>query len=219
MTTAEMERRLVLALRSADGVPVAVVTARERLMRHGTERRHVTRRFLVAAVAAAVFAAGLTVALVVRLVDPGPRVLPAHEVTVSPSGLPVGALRAEVMLPTESRVDETRRGPKVVWIVVRPDGTGSYLHSGLIEGIPFELTIRPDGQGRAVFGYAGPVCADPNELTLEFRVQAHTVTVEDAIPGSGACVVRAEDAAAFRGVTFEVLPLPADRGQGGPGGR
>ena len=127
---------------------------------------------------------------------------------MSPSGLPVGALRAEVLLATESR--EARRGLKIVWIVVRPDGTGAYLRSDLIDGRPFELTIRSDAEGRAVLGYAGPVCADPNALTLEFRVQAHTVIVEDAIPGPGACVVRPEDAVAFRGVTFDVLPLPAD---------
>ncbi len=122
MTTAEMERRLVVALRSADGVPVDVATARDRLMRGEMDRRQATRRRLVAAVAAAAVVAGLTVALVARLVDPGPRVPPARELTVSPSGLPVGELRAEVMLANEGGL-----GPKIV--VDRrhaPTGPASY---------------------------------------------------------------------------------------------
>ena len=52
----------------------------------------------MAAVAAAVVVAGLTVALVARLVDPGPQLPPAREITVSPSGLPVGELHGKVML-------------------------------------------------------------------------------------------------------------------------
>ena len=63
MTTAEMERRLVVALRSADSVPVDVTTARDRLMRGEMDRRQATRRRLVAAVAAAAVVAGLTVAV------------------------------------------------------------------------------------------------------------------------------------------------------------
>ena len=43
MTTAEMERRLVVALRSADSVPVDVATARDRWMRGETDRHQAAR--------------------------------------------------------------------------------------------------------------------------------------------------------------------------------
>ena len=207
MTTAEMERRLVVALRSADSVPVDVATARDRWMQGEMDRRQTTRRRLVAAVAAAAVVAGLTVALVARLVDPGPQLPPAREITLSASGLPVGELHGKVMLANEGGL-----GQKVVVIVVRPDGTASYGRNDLAETWDeFDLTVRPDGQGRAVFGYSGPVCNDPNALTLGFRADARTVTIEEAIPGPGGCVVSADDAVALRGVTFRVRPLPDAR--------
>ncbi len=58
-----------------------------------------------------------------------------------------------------------------------------------------------------MFGYAGPACTDPNALTLEFRAYARTVTIEEAIPGPGGCVVSADDAVDFRGVTFRGAPV------------
>jgi hypothetical protein len=174
-------------------------------MRGDIDRRQATRRRLVAAVAAAVVAAGLTVALVARLVEHGPPVVPTHELTVSPSGLPVGELHGTVRLANEVGV-----WPVFVVIVVRPDGTGSYGRNDLGDATPYDVTIRPDAQGRAVLGYAGPVCTDPNALTLDFRVHARTVTIDNATPGPGGCLVTREDAQAFRGVTFDVRPLAAD---------
>ena len=204
MTTAELERRLVVALRSADSVPVDVAAARVTVLRRDADLPRVPRRRLVAALAAAVVAVSLAVALVARLVDPDPQAPPAREITVSPSGLPVGELHGKVMLTNEVGV-----WLSLVVIAVRPDGTGSYGRSDLGDAAPYDVTIRPDPQGRAVLGYAGPLCADPQALTLEFTVQAHEVTVIEAIPGPGGCVVTAVDAAAFRGVTFDVRPLPA----------
>ncbi len=205
MTTAEMERRLVVALRSADSVPVDVATARDRWMRGETDRHQAARRRLVAAVAAAAVVAGLTIALVARLVEPGPPVVPTRELTVSPSGLPVGELHGTVRLANEVGV-----WPVFVVIIVRPDGTGSYGRNDLGDATPYEVTIRADSQGRAVLGYAGPICTDPQALRLDFTVHANGVTIDEATPGAGGCMVTPEDAMNFRGVTFDVLPLPAD---------
>ena len=72
------------------------------------------------------------------------------------------------------------------------------------------MTIRADAQGRAVLGYAGPVCTDPDALTLDFTVHTSTVTINEATPGPGGCVVPPGDAVAFRGVTFDMRPLSAD---------
>ncbi len=207
MTTAEMERRLVVALRSADSVPVDVATARDRWMRGETDRHQAARRRLVAAVAAAAVVAGLTIALVARLVDPGPHVPPARELTVSPSGLPVGVLMWSIPTTKEGWTLEASDLTDDVTLTVLPDGRGVYWREATGEPVGFDVHLDDLGSGRAVLRYAGPTCTADRALTLDFAIHGRSVTVTRAT-ASGDCVVPVEDAEGLQGKTIRVRPLP-----------
>jgi hypothetical protein len=93
--------------------------------------------------------------------------------------------------------------------VVRPDGTGSYWRTDFgVEG-ELAVTFRRAARGRAVVGYAGVACVDPQALTLDFTVRSRTVTIDRATSSAaGGCLVSPYGAALLTGVTLHVHPLP-----------
>lgn len=212
MRTDELERVLSSALHDADRVPVDLGPGRKVLTRRLQEQRHAVGRWSVMGVAASVLAVVVTISMVVAGLSDEEERLPAGpspEVTLSPSGLPIGLLVAEV----------DRAGSQVVSTVrmlVRPDGTGTY-NNGTPAGIDrstndYDVEFVKDGPGRAVMRDAGSAgsCISSDVLYLDFTVRAATVVIEDARTLSGGCVLSYGLGSDLVGATFRIDPLPAE---------
>jgi hypothetical protein len=121
---------------------------------------------------------------------------------VSPSGLPVGLLKAfvEAGTPPEDRV---------VLLVVHADGTGAF-DQGLSNQNPdgkFGVDIRATARGRVTVRYESPapgVCADGVAFAFTFTEKTSSVLVDQAQPG---CLLPGYLASAMKGLVLERLPL------------
>ena len=208
MNTTEVGRRLHLALHETDTVPVDVAGGWQELARRRAHERRPVRRAVLVAVAACVLAAGLAAAAVVeRVWDRGPDVVPTKKLTFSPSGLPVGVLQWSI--PTTKRgwtYDESDHTDDVS-LTILADGRGRYQRESTAEPEPFEVTVTRIGPGRAVISHDSPVCTHQDVLTLDFAVRGHSVEVLRATT-KGDCMVPVEDAAGLTGQTVRIRPLP-----------
>jgi hypothetical protein len=203
---ARAERLLENALHEADQVPVDPRAGRAGLARHLDQRRRAVRRRTIIGAAASV----LTVVVTTSIVFAGMReeghslpAKPSPQLTLSPSGLPVGVL--------VGNVDRTEPGAKsTVRIVVRSDGTGVFNPGtvGDSEGpatadYPVEF-VRAGPGSVEIFGEASD-CYGRQLLTLDFAVRGRTILVEDVMR---LCLVSSGLAHDMTGTTLRVLPLP-----------
>jgi hypothetical protein len=208
VTTAEMERRLAIALRGADEVAVDLAGARQELVRRqAADRRSVLR--VVVAVAASVVLVAIIAASVLQWLgdrrDDPP--LPSEQLTISPSGLPVGVLRWSIPTTKAGWTLEASDLTDDVTLTVLPDGRGIYWREATGEPVGFDVRLESTGSGSAVVRYTGPRCKAPRARTLVFTVHGRQVTVHRAT-ARGVCVVPVEDAEGLAGTTVRVRPLP-----------
>ncbi|MGH8893343.1 MAG: hypothetical protein ACRDWY_08580 [Actinomycetes bacterium] len=212
MSTDELERVLSRALHDGDHAPVDLGPGRAVLVRRMQEQRQSVRRWSVIGVAASMLAVVVTTSIVLaglRADDESLPVTPSPTVTLSPSGLPVGTLVAEVDR-TGSKVVSTVR------MVVRPDGTGTY-NNGTPSGIDlstadYRVDFVKEGPGQVVMRNAGDAgsCFSTSLLTLDFTVRGRTVVIDDARTNANACVVSHGLARDLDGATMRILPLPVE---------
>lgn len=210
MRTDELERLLETALHEADVVPVDVPRGRVDLIRRQEQHRS-KRRWIVAAAAATVLAITMATSLVLGVLRDTEEKLPvgpSPEVTLSPSGLPVGLLEATVDRSGSQVVSTVR-------MVVRPDGTGTY-NNGTPAGpdastAEYAVEFVKDGPGRVVLMNKGDAaCVSSDLLTLGFTVRGRTVAINDAYPNNSECVVSRGLASDLVGATMRILPLPPE---------
>jgi len=120
----------------------------------------------------------------------------APPVTLSPSGLPVGLL--------EAPPNGTGHARLLVRILVRADGSGQFSVSS---SVAFDVTLRPDGPGRATLVYDNPALADPEVVTLSFTVRDQTVTIGKVdTPGNG--IISQASGRSIAGTTLRILRAP-----------
>ena len=217
MSTDELERIVSSALHDADHVPVELDRGRAVLVRRMEEQRRAVRRRSLIGVAASVLAIIVTTSTVVaglRDQEQSLPVSPSPALRLSPSGLPVGTLVAEI----------DRSGSKVVStvrIVVRPDGTGTF-NAGTPSGIDlstadYDVECVKAGPGRAVMRNASDTsCFSSDLLMLAFAVRGRSVGIEDAFPNNSECVVSRALASDMVGASMRILPLPQESPTGRP---
>jgi hypothetical protein len=129
-------------------------------------------------------------------VSPLPDSPPVATVALSPSGLPIGLLDAPAIGTGHARLR--------VRILVRADGSGQFSSRS---GVAFDVTLRPDGPGRATLVYDNPALADPEVVTLFFTVQDRTVTIGKVdTPGNG--IISRAGARSMAGSTLRILRAP-----------
>jgi hypothetical protein len=201
-----VERLLENALHESDHVAVDRGRGRAMLELHVDERQRSVRRLWLICVAASVLAVIVTTSMLLA----GPLgqkdslpAAPSPELTLSPSGLPVGMLRGKVDR-TETEAKSTVR------IIVRADGTGVF-NAGTVgdsagdstADLPVEFV--KEGPGSARMRYHGD-CFTPETLTLEFTVRGRTVVIQNAYTND--CLVNRGLASDMAGTTLRLLPLP-----------
>ena len=125
---------------------------------------------------------------------------------LSPSGLPVGLLKA----PMDLRVGQVQAE---FWLVVRPDGTGSFrLWDVENDDQTNEVRLVARGPGTVRILSDSVACRGPEVLTLGYeRTNSRVTLVSAHAPGS--CLVSTSDVAALTGLTMPVRPLPAPADQ------
>jgi hypothetical protein len=127
---------------------------------------------------------------------------------VAPSGLPIGLYQAALDVPSAVGAQQRMR------LVVRGDGSGLlriWTLGGPVEGESFTVTIiGSETPGQALVRYDAVICGHSAlVMTIDYTSDADSVTFED-VRASGSCVVTAQTAAALKGLTIAVQPLPAD---------
>ncbi len=127
---------------------------------------------------------------------------------LSPSGLPVGLLKAPLDLRANSGLQAQ------LWLVVRPDGTGSFRLWSIGEEIDEtnEVRLVARGPGTVRILSDSVSCRGPEVLTLGYERTGARVTFVSA-DAPGTCLVSSHDAAALTGLTMPVRPLPAPADQ------
>lgn len=164
--------RLMQALRTMPD-PVTDLPAAQRVLRQRIRRVVVGRRLAVLAAAAAI---GLLAVFALQHLPVADReMMPVKRL---PSGLPVGTLRGDVPYHDLNG----RSWPATLWLVVRADGTGTYV---LYSEEPTWL-VRYAGAapGHVVLKRDAQFCrTDDNELTLDFTVNRDKVTITKAVAG------------------------------------
>jgi hypothetical protein len=202
-----VERLLGAGLHEVDRVAIDVRRGRAKLAPHVSRRRQAVRRRSIIAVAAALIGAAVVAPITIAGLRDHERSLPVRpspEVTLSPSGLPVGTLRG--------RVERTQPGAtSTITLVVRADGTGTW-NAGTVgdsEGSSvhdYPVQFVPDGPGRAIMTQDAAGCGVTDVLPLTFTVRGRTVVIEDS--GVIGCLVSQGLARDLAGSTLRVLPLP-----------
>jgi hypothetical protein len=121
---------------------------------------------------------------------------------ISPSGLPVGLLKAFVQAGTPP-VD------KYVQLVVRADGTGVFNQGNSNHsGEAFNVGLRATATGRVAVRYDSPapsVCPDHVAFMFTFTETKSSVLVDQTEPG---CLLPNYLATAMTGLVLQRLPLP-----------
>ena len=205
MTIEQVEARVAASLHASDELPVDRAAGWVLLQERVQEPPRRRGRMLAVAAAVAVLIAGAVPLLLDRdssRTAPPVRPAPAP-VTISPSGLPVGLLKAPLDLRTDNGL------PAQLWLVVRPDGTGSFrlwLLDGGDETNEVRLVARGPGTVRILSDSVS--CRGPEVLTLGYQRTGARVTFVSA-DAPGTCLVSTRDAAALTGLTVPVRPLPA----------
>jgi hypothetical protein len=200
MSTDQLERLLATSLHANDTQSVDVQGGRVLLTERLEQDRRAGRRRTVIGIAAAVLAVVVTASLLLSGALRDERVLPVHpappRVTLSPAGLPVGLLGAPPNGTGHARL--------LVRILVRADGSGQFSSRS---GAAFDVTLRPDGPGRATLVYDNPALADPEVVTFSFTVQDRTVTIWKVdTPGNG--IISQASARSIAGSTLRILRAP-----------
>jgi hypothetical protein len=129
-------------------------------------------------------------------VSPLPDSPPVAKVALSPSGMPIGLLEGPPIGTGHSRL--------LVRILVQADGSGQFSSRS---GAAFDVTLRPDGPGRATLVYDNPALADPEVVTFSFTVQDRTMTIRKVdTPGTG--IISQASARSIAGSTLRILRAP-----------
>jgi hypothetical protein len=212
MSTGELERLervgrlLESALHEADHVAVDLWRGRTTLATHVDERRRSVRRRWLICVAASVLAVVVTTSMLLGGLSGQKDSLPttpSPELTLSPSGLPVGLL--------SGKVDRTEpQATSTVRFTVRANGTGVF-NAGTVgdsagdstHDLPVEFV--KEGPGSARMRYHGD-CFTPETLTLDFTVRGHTVVIQNV--DTNDCLVNRGLASDMAGMTLRIRPLP-----------
>ena len=198
-----LERRLEAALHGADDRPVDLPAGRAVLVTRLGRQQQQVRRW---AVAASVVAVVVTTSVVVSGLRDDSESLPAAppEITLSPSGLPVGVLtgRVDRTQPHAGNVSRVR-------ILVRADGTGIWNAGSPNDGFSPSVADYPvefvsNGPGRAIMRFDG-YCTGA-ALTLDFIVRDRTVLIEEATTAN--CVVNGGLGQDLPGTALRIRPLP-----------
>jgi hypothetical protein len=211
MSTDELERLVATSLQVGDAEPVDLLDGRLRLGQRISQDQR-ARRLRIVGVAAGLVAVLLTASLLLAGLRDHDETLPVSppKVTLSPSGLPVGALEGKVQRSVGHVNPNGTEGPPQVatfrlW--VRPDGTGSLrnLNDFGAQEPGYEVTFVRLGPGRVALSYDGPICGSPRTVTLDFTIQGRSVTVDDA--ASDGCILSVVWAADLVGTKLEIQPL------------
>lgn len=214
MTTGEIERlerteRLLKdAMHHIDSLPVDVRRGRAKLVPHLEQRQRSLRRRQLLCVAASVVAiiVGASIVLVgVRAEQESLPIAPSPQLTMSPSGLPVGVLVGTVDR-TEPNATSTIR------MTVRPDGTGIWNGGTVGDSrgdsvLDYEVVFVSDGPGHAIMRWPTGACFGTNALSLDFTVRNRTLYLEDVYGLD--CLVPQNLTQDMVGVTLRILPLPS----------
>ena len=210
MTIDQVEARVAASLHASDELPVDRAAGWAGLQERMETPPRRRGRVLAIAAAAAVLIAGAVPLLLDRdssRTAPPVRPAPAP-VTISPSGLPVGLLKAPLDLRANSGLQAQ------LWLVVRPDGTGSFRLWSIGEGIDEtnEVRLVARGPGTVRILSDSVSCRGPEVLTLGYERTGARVTFV-SVDAPGTCLVSSHDAAALTGLTVPVRPLPAPADQ------
>lgn len=208
-----LERRLEAALHETGDQPVDVPAGRAVLGQRVGRQQQLVRRLAVASIAASVLAVVATVSLVLSGLRDDAEGLPVAppNVTLSPSGLPVGVLEGRVDRTEEDAVSRLR-------IVVRADGTGTW-NSGTTGDsagpsvADYAVTFVGDGLGRVVIRSTAVTCFTRDQLTLTFSVRGTAVHVEQVL--SNDCLLSPGLSNDLAGTTLRISPLPLELSSSG----
>jgi hypothetical protein len=171
---AGLEERLAAALHGMPDQPVDLRAARSRLReRTSSPQAGRGRRVVLPAVACL-----LVAALVAGL---GWWRATSDDVVVAdrlPSGLPIGRLEGTVFY-TDTGMHR-QSGRVHFWYVVDEDGTGSFMppRTETADPWPVRFVGRTPGRVRVIRDDAA--CGVTTDITLDFRVEANTVTITGA---------------------------------------
>jgi hypothetical protein len=208
MSTDQLELLLATSLHENDSQAVDVPGGRSALRERIEQDQRLGRRRALIGIAAAVVAVVVTTSLLLTGALREERAVPVHpappKVVLSPSGLPIGLL--------EGLHDGTGHLRLLVRILVRADGSGQFSsYGGSSSGVAFDVTLRPDGPGRATVAYDNPALADPEVVTLSFTLRDRTVTIGKVdTPGNG--IISKATARSIAGSTLRILrPPPSGR--------